>query len=139
MPACDDGGRVLPPAGDEPADPAEQSEPVCPAVGPVRRTEASIVVIDLEDRVMVEEVNSDGDRIIPSAWNQTRYVAKEEGVPVGAAGNDHQYWVPLVDERLLRLVLRSRYCEELLQWMEFSPISGEESLEALVDLMVEIK
>lgn len=115
----------------------QQDEPMCPEGGPGGRAAKPIVVIDLDAGVMVEEVDSDGEGILPSAWNQTQFVGKEESVPLEASSTD-QYWVPFVDERLLRAVLKSLPCEERLQRLEFSPVS-DESLEALIDLVGEIK
>lgn len=104
--------------------------------GSADRAAAPIVLIDLEAGVMVQEVDSDREGIPPSAWNQTRFVVNEEGV---AASADYRPWVPFVDSRRLRPVLQSLYCEGLLQRLEFSPVSGEESLEAPVDLVGEIQ
>lgn len=112
---CNDEGKVPSPTGDEPIIPAEKGEPVCPVGGPAGRTGAPVVVIDLEDGVMVEEFYSEGKGIMPSAWNQTSFVVKEESVPFEATCSENQHRVPFVDTRRLRQVIRYRHCEELLR------------------------
>lgn len=107
-----------------------QDEPMSPLGGPEERAGKPVVVM--------EEVGSDGEGILPSAWNQTQFVRKEECVPVETSGVEDHLWVPFVDESLLGAVLGSSACEERLQRLSFSPVS-DESLEALMDLVREIK
>lgn len=88
--------------------------------GPGGRASDPVVVIDLEAGVLLEDVGSDREGLLPSDWNPTTFFWKEEDVTAAASAATDQRWVPVVNDELLGLVLRSRLFGRLLQRLGFS-------------------
>lgn len=101
-------------------------------------TARPIVLVDLEAGVLVEEVDSEGEGILPSAWNRKGFVGKQEDEPL-ASGGPSRHWLCDVEEGGLRAVLRSSECDLLLSQLGFSPVTEDEELGIMVSLVGEIK
>lgn len=89
----------------------------------------------MEVVVLVEEVDSEGEGIMPSTWNQSKFVGKKIDVPMESLAETDQSWVPVVNEVFLRRVRKSVPYKRLLLQQGISPVTNAESLEALVGLV----
>lgn len=87
---------------------------------------------------LVEEVDSEGEGITPSAWNQSNFLGKEEDVTMETLEKKDQSWAPVINEILFMRVLKSIQSKRLLLKLILSHVTNAESLDALYGLVEKI-